>query len=353
MTKTTIISGFLGAGKTTLIRKLISELYTGEKVVIIENEFGDTGIDGSFLKETGIQVTEMNSGCICCSLSGDFKKNLENIITNYVPDRIIIEPSGVGKLSEVADAVRSVESGELATEGRITVVDAARYDLYSVNFSEFFDDQIKYAECVMLSHTAGLEPDVLNHVLECIRSINPDAAVITTEWDKLSAAQIMVTVTSGDSFIKRLLKEFKDDNGTNYNRKNGNPCTCRCHEKGHHEPGCRCHCHDNENEHEHHSHECSCSHHADDVFSAWGTETTSVYTEESINTMLSVLSDESRFGIVLRAKGVVCSDDGRWLHFDYIPSEIDIRYGTPDVTGKICVIGTDIREEELESLFRN
>ena len=328
MTKIDIFSGFLGAGKTTLIKKLINEAYKNEKVVLIENEFGEIGIDGGFLKEAGIEITEMNSGCICCSLVGDFADALEKVISTYNPDRIIIEPSGVGKLSDVAKAVRKVETDSVVINGLITVVDANKCKIYLKNFGEFFGNQIENAGTVILSHNDSISEEKLEKCLEIIRSMNKTASIITTPWDKLDGAKILDVIENSHTIeddIKELEYGHHDDE-------------CHCHEHGHHHNEEECHCHEHD-------------HHADEVFTSWGRETAKKYSKQELENALAAITDAVTYGTVLRAKGIVDSTDGEWLYFDYIPGEVDIRRGLPAVVGKICVIGSKLNEDELAELF--
>ncbi len=328
MTKITIFSGFLGAGKTTLIKKLIKEGYNGEKLVLIENEFGQIGIDGGFLKDAGIEITEMNSGCICCSLVGDFGKALVQVLEEYKPDRIIIEPSGVGKLSDVIAAVRKIDSHDVELDGFTTVVDAKKCKMYQKNFGEFFNNQIEHASCVILSHTGGLSQEKIADAIDIVRKFNETAPIVTTDWDELSGKQIVDAMTQKNT-LENELKEMIE------------------HQHHHHEDGeCCCgHHHDHDHEHEHHHH------HADEVFTSWGAETPRPYTIEAITAALEALADEEKFGIVLRAKGIVAAEDGKWIHFDYIPGTPDVRYGTAETTGRLCVIGSKLNEEAVAKLF--
>ena len=365
MTKITIFSGFLGAGKTTLIKKLISEGYKGEKLVLIENEFGQIGIDGGFLQESGVEITEMNSGCICCSLVGDFGKALEQVISDYAPDRILIEPSGVGKLSDVIRAVQDIDSHDVQLDGFATVVDAKKIKMYQKNFGEFFNNQITYASCLILSHTSGLSSDKLDDCIQRIRELNSKALIVTTDWDKLTGQQIVDAITQKntlDDELKELLNtvnrhehEHGDDCGCHeHHHEHGDDCGC--HEHHHeHDDDCGCDCHEHHHEHDE---DCSCGchehehhHHADDVFTSWGIETTETYTEEEISNALDSLSNEDIYGIILRAKGIVESKDGNWIHFDYIPNAPDVRTGCASTISRLCVIGSKINEEAIAKLF--
>ena len=335
MIKIDIISGFLGAGKTTLIKKLIKESLGGEQIVIIENEFGEIGIDGGFLKDAGITVNEMNSGCICCSLSGDFSKALEKVIDEYSPDRIIIEPSGVGKLSDVISAVNTVISDNVILNSFSTVTDAGRFKIYHKNFGEFFDNQIESARTVILSHTKGISDEKMQFCTDMIRQLNPKAIISTTDWDEITGDMLLEAIETGScDFTQALLKEHE----------HGHKDDSDCHEHHHeHDENCTCGCHD------HHDH---AHHHADDVFTSWGKQTSHKYSRDELGAALLSLEDSSIYGSILRAKGIVPSDNGQWLHFDYVPGESDIRVGGADVTGRICVIGAQINEQELEKLFK-
>ncbi len=319
MTKIDVYSGFLGAGKTTLIKKLVQEAYKGEKIVIIENEFGEIGIDGGFLKDSGIQVNEMNSGCICCSLVGDFEIALKQVIDEYNPDRIVIEPSGVGKLSDVIKAVQNVEVKNAVLNGYATVVDANKCRMYMKNFGEFFNDQIESAGCIILSHTDNITDEKTSKCVELLREHNKNAVIVTTPWDKLEGKQLLDAI-EGTNSIEKDLHEMEHEH--------------------HHDHDEECHC-------GHHHH-----HHAEDVFTSWGTETVNKYTAEEINSCLEEIMDDNKYGTVLRAKGIVCGENGQWIHFDYVPGEPDVRIGNADVTGRICVIGSKINKEEIAKLFR-
>ncbi|MDE6665980.1 MAG: GTP-binding protein [Ruminococcus sp.] len=356
MTKITIFSGFLGAGKTTLIKKLISEGYKGEKLVLIENEFGQIGIDGGFLQDAGIEITEMNSGCICCSLVGDFGKALEQVIEQYHPDRILIEPSGVGKLSDVIKAVQNIDAHDVELDGFTTVVDAKKCKMYQKNFGEFFNNQITYASCIILSHTAGLSQDKLDECVKRLRECNPSAPVVTTEWEQLTGKQIVEAMTQKNTLDDELEHLLHEEHEHHHHHHHDDE-----HEECHHEHH---HHHDEEHEQHHHEHEhgedCTCGchdhdhehhHHADDVFTSWGIETARPYTENEIRNALDSLSDESTYGIVLRAKGIVSASDGEWIHFDYVPGVPDIRRGSAGTTGRLCVIGSKIDEKAIAKLF--
>ena len=394
MTKIDIFSGFLGAGKTTLIKKLLKEAYKGEQVVLIENEFGEIGIDGGFLKEAGVEIREMNSGCICCSLVGDFGTALKEVIAKYEPQRIVIEPSGVGKLSDVIKAVQKIENEvEIKLNSFTTVVDATKCKMYMKNFGEFFSNQIEYAGTVILSRTDKASEEKIATALEIIRGLNQTAAVITTPIEKLSGEKILDTMENNRSLEKELMDEevcpICGGHHDHEHHHDHEECGCghdheheHHHEHDHEECGCghdhehehehhhdhdheECGCgHDHEHEHHHdHDHEeCGCGHdhdhdhhhhhHADEVFTSWGKETTKKYTKEGIHEILEALSNHNdEYGMVLRAKGMVEGEDGQWIYFDMVPGEYEIRDGEPDYTGRIVVIGTDIHEHELEELF--
>ena len=334
MTKIDIFSGFLGAGKTTLIKKLIQEAYTGEKLVLIENEFGEIGIDGGFMKEAGIEITEMNSGCICCSLVGDFTQSLGQVLEQFSPDRILIEPSGVGKLSDVIKAVQKVESADVKLNSFTTVADAGKCKVYARNFGEFYNDQVEHAGCIILSRTDGVSHEKLDAAVALLREKNPQATIITTPWSQLTGGQILAAMEQQSTLAAEL----------SHLAENSCPVCGHPHEHEHHHhhDDEECHCHD----HDHHHH-----HHADDVFDSWGVETVTVYSQEEIQHALEQLDDQDRFGMVLRAKGIVAGGDG-WIHFDYVPGAPDVRQGGADVTGRLCVIGADIQKPELAALFR-
>ena len=372
MAKIDIISGFLGAGKTTLIQKLLKEALKGEKVVLIENEFGEIGIDGGFLKDAGIEVTEMNSGCICCSLVGDFGSALKEVVTQYNPDRIIIEPSGVGKLSDVIKAVQGVaEDVELDLNSFVTVADAKKCKMYMKNFGEFYNNQVEYAGSIILSRTGDVAEDKLNESVALLREHNEKAAIITTPWDELSGEQILKVMEDGNDMVKELLEEEEicpvcgghHDHDHDHEHHHDHD-----HEHHHHdhdeECGCGCgHDHDHDHEHHHHDHdeECSCGcghdhdhhhhHHADEVFTSWGKETVHKYTEEELDYLLKALSETTSYGTILRSKGIIQMTDGSWKQFDLVPEEYEVREGQPDYTGRICVIGTDLKEDDLLKLF--
>ena len=326
MTKIDIFSGFLGAGKTTLIRKLIAEGYKGEKLVLIENEFGEIAIDGGFLKDAGVQITEMNSGCICCTLVGDFTKALRKVMEDYAPDRIIIEPSGVGKLSDVAHAVEQVEGAHIGA--KVTLVDAGKCRMYMRNFGEFFNDQVENADLIVMSRTDTASAEKILAATELLKQLNPKAGLISTPWDKLKGEQIV------EAMEHNALHEEHDHDEHEH------------HHHHEHDEHCSCGCHDHEHEHHHH-------HHADEVFTSWGMETPRRFTESALRDILAALEDESSYGIILRAKGIVDAEDGDWLYFDYVPGEVDIRRGGAAVTGRFCVIGSKLNEQALKELFEH
>ena len=368
MTKITIFSGFLGAGKTTLIKKLIADGFNNEKLVLIENEFGEIGIDGGFLQDAGVQITEMNSGCICCSLVGDFGKALTQVLEQYTPDRIIIEPSGVGKLSDVIRAVQNLEMEGVELDGFTTVVDAKKCKIYQKNFGEFFNNQITYASCLILSHTSGLSQEKLDDAVSRLRALNDKATIVTTEWDELSGAAIVEAMTQKntlDDELAELLAEARkqsehdeeEHEHHHHHHHHHDHDEDEEHEHHHH------HDHDEDDEHEHHHDhgpDCTCGchdhdhehhHHADDVFTSWGAESAKKFTKEEITAALEALENESKYGLVLRAKGIVPSVDGSWIHYDYVPGTPDVRTGTAGVTGRLCVIGAQINEKAIAELF--
>ncbi len=357
MTKINIFSGFLGAGKTTLIKKLINEVYKGEKVVLIENEFGEIGIDGGFLKEADIEITEMNSGCICCSLVGDFTESLKKVLNQFEPDRILIEPSGVGKLSDVIRAIQNVNDNNVVLESFTTVVDAKKCKIYMKNFGEFYNDQIESASCIILSHTDGMEETKISNCISLIREKNEKAVIVSTPWNDLDGNQILTAMQGSDSLENKLTELIEETNvcpecGHHHEHHHGEECECGHHHEHHHTEECECGHH---HEH-HHGEDCECGHHhehhhADDVFESWGTETTRSYSKEEIEDALAKIEDCEIFGTVLRAKGIVASCDGKWIHFDYIPGEADVRFGPADIIGRICVIGSAINKSEIEKVF--
>ena len=339
MVKIDIISGFLGAGKTTLIKKLLKDGFQGEQVVLIENEFGEIGIDGGFLKEAGIQIREMNSGCICCSLVGDFGTSLKEVVTKYDPDRILIEPSGVGKLSDVIKAVQGVQDEvDIKLNSYTTVVDAKKCKMYMKNFGEFFDNQIQYAGAIIMSRTDIASEKKVQESLELLRSLNKDAAIITTPLENLDGKKLVEVMEHPVSLEQEMLEEE--------------------HEHHHHHDG-ECGCGHDHEEHEHHHHhdgECGCGHdhhhhHADEVFTSWGRETIKKYTREGLEKILEALSESDKYGIILRAKGMLPAEDGTWIYFDMVPEETEIREGAPEYTGRLCVIGSKLDEHALEELF--
>ena len=332
MTKVDIISGFLGAGKTTFIKKLIDQVFTGEKLVLIENEFGEIGIDGGFLKDAGIEITEMNSGCICCTLVGDFSKALQKVLAEYQPDRVIIEPSGVGKLSDIVRAIEDVKKdAEIEIDGRITVVDGKKAKLYLKNFGEFFEDQVKHASTIVVSRTQMMTDEKVEECIHMLRDENADAAIISTPWEQLSKDAIWHALDHGAE-IEGLLEEEHDHHHDHE----------ECCEHDHHH-------HDHEEccEHDHHHHH----HHADEVFTSWGKETAHKYTEEELDFLVKALSETDSYGTILRSKGIVPMTDGTWKQFDLVPEEYEVRDGQADYTGRVCVIGTDLKEDELLKLF--
>ena len=373
MTKIDVYSGFLGAGKTTLIKKLIKEAYAGEKVVLIENEFGEIGVDGGFLKDSGVNITEMNSGCICCSLVGDFAKALKQVEEQYAPDRIIIEPSGVGKLSDVIRAVERANVENSVLNAFCAVVDANKCKMYMKNFGEFFIDQVKNASCVVLSHTTGMSEEKLHACIEALKAVNPDANYVTAEWDKLDGKTILAAMEKKDSLdaeLKKLAEEYEHEHH-HHDDDDDDDCCCHDHEHEHEhhhhdDDDDDCCCHDHEHEHEHHHHDddddddCCCHghehehhhhHHADEVFTSWGLETAHKFTGEDLKNALQALQNEEKYGTVLRAKGIV--DGGEhWWHFDYVPGEPDVRTGAAGATGRLCVIGCKLNEDALKELFK-
>ncbi len=381
MTKIDIFSGFLGAGKTTLIRKLIAEGYQGEKLVLIENEFGEIAIDGGFLKDAGVEINEMNSGCICCTLVGDFTKALKKVMEDFAPDRILIEPSGVGKLSDVAKAVERVEGAHIGA--KVTVVDAGKAKMYMRNFGEFFNDQVENADLIVLSRTDSANSAKVLTAAELLKGLNDHAGLITTPWDQIDGS--LIRAAMDENGLKAEMEKLKEEQEHHHHHhddedeehehhhhhhEDGEECDdpeCECHhhhhddedeehEHHHHhhedgeecdDPECECHHHhDHDHDHEHHHH-----HHADEVFASWGIETPRKFTEDQLRDILGQLSDAVQYGIVLRAKGILDASDGEWLYFDYVPGEMEIRRGAPAVTGRFCVIGSHIREDALKELF--
>ncbi len=389
MTKIDIFSGFLGAGKTTLIKKLLQEALDASKVVLIENEFGEIGIDGGFLKEAGVEIKEMNSGCICCSLVGDFGSSLKEVIETYHPERILIEPSGVGKLSDVMKAVQDVDTdAKVELNSAVVVVDANKCKMYAKNFGEFFLNQIEHAGTIILSRTAQISEAKLNTALEIIREHNDKATVITTPWDELDGNKILETIENAKDLEAELMAEVAKLHDAYHHDHEGHEChhheghdhdehEC-CHHEGHDHDEHECHhdhegheCHHHEGHdhdehechhhegHDHHGEDCTCGchdhhhghHHADDIFTSWGFETPTAYTRAEIEQILEALEDEKKYGSILRAKGMVFAGDGTWLNFDYVPGESNVRAGAAEVTGKICVIGAQLNEENLKALF--
>ena len=409
MTKIDIFSGFLGAGKTTLIKKLISEAYVGEKLVLIENEFGEIGIDGGFLRDAGIEITEMNSGCICCSLVGDFATALCKVLDELHPDRIIIEPSGVGKLSDVIKAVKGINRPDAELGSYTVVVDVNKCKMYMKNFGEFYNDQIKHASSIVLSHTGSTTDKKLSDCVALLREHNSTAVLITTPWEQIGGAEILAAIHTGARSVDTLTKEAEmeahrhghhehehehdhehtDEHHGEHHHEHGEGCKCGCGGHGHHEhehtdehhgehhhehgEGCKCGCgghghHDHDHEHtdehhgeHHHEHgegcKCGCGghehhhHHADEVFASFGTETVKKFTAEKITEVLEAFAESDEYGMVLRAKGIVAAEDGKWIHFDYVPGEPDVRYGTPALIGALCVIGVGIDNEKIKELF--
>ena len=383
MTKIDIISGFLGAGKTTLIRKLLDEALKGQKIVLIENEFGEIGIDGGFLKDAGVQITEMNSGCICCSLVGDFGTALQDVLKQFAPDRIIIEPSGVGKLSDVMKAVLKVaDEADIELSTYTAVADAMKCKMFMKNFGEFYNNQIESAKCIVLRRTQKLSEKKLDEVVAMIREKNPEATIVTTPWDDISGAQIMDAMEKKNDFVMQLMEEEEHDHdhcGCDHDHDHEHHHHDHDHEEhdhhdhdhDHEEHDHHDHDHDHE-EHDHHDHEhhehhydehgnCSCGHHhhdheghhhADDVFTSWGTETHHKYTDDEVQEVLERMANSQEFGMVLRAKGMIQATDGTWIYFDLVPGEYEIRKGEPEVTGRLCVIGTELKTEEIERAFR-
>ena len=388
MTKIDIISGFLGAGKTTLIKKLIKEAYQGEKVVLIENEFGEIGIDGGFLKDAGVQINELNSGCICCSLVGDFRAALSKVIAEMKPDRIVIEPSGVGKLSDVIRAVQGASADGAVLNGFTTVADVNKCKMYIKNFGEFYNDQVKNAGCIVLSHTGRATEAKIAECVALLREQNPNAVIVTTDWDALSGAELLKAMERQDTLqaeLERLAAEthhdededehehhHHEDGDEEHEHHHDGDCCCGHHHDGDDDDAEHEHHHDDEeDEHEHahhHEHhhdddddECDCGcgghhhhhhHHADEVFTSWGKETTKKFTEEEVRNICNNFDEDSEtYGMILRAKGIVEATDGRWIHFDYVPGECDIRYGSAGIIGRLCVIGSHLNENALVDLF--
>ena len=377
-TKIDIISGFLGAGKTTLIKKLLKEAYADEQVVLIENEFGEIGIDGGFLKEAGIQIREMNSGCICCSLVGDFGTSLKEVVDKYHPDRILIEPSGVGKLSDVIKAVQGVQGDvDIVLNSYTTVVDAKKCKMYMRNFGEFFDNQVEYAGAIIMSRTDIIDEKKAQQAMELLRGINAKAAIITTPIEKLDGKKILEVMEKPVSLEEELMSEEEvcpecghvHEHGEHHHHDHDHDHECVCghdheeHEHHHHDHDHECGCGHDHEEHEHHhhdhDHECGCGHdhhdhhhhHADEVFTSWGRETIKKFTREGLEKMLESLSASEEYGVILRAKGMLPAEDGTWIYFDMVPEETEIREGSPEYTGRLCVIGSKLNEEKLVKLF--
>ncbi len=370
MTKIDIISGFLGAGKTTLIKKLLSEAYQGEKLVLIENEFGEISIDGGFLKESGVQISEMSSGCICCSLVGDFTEALKKVWDQFHPDRILIEPSGVGKLSDVIAAVQDTvaQVPELKLNSFVTVADGARVHVYMKNFGEFYNDQVQTAGAIVLSRTQKLDQAKLEKAVALLREKNPDAAILTTPWDELDGKAILAAMEK-ESLADELMAEVHQHHHHYHHHDHDEHCDCGCHDHHHehhhhhdHDEHCDCGCHDHEHHHHHdHDEHCDCGchdhghehhhhHHADEVFTSWGKETPKAFSRDQLEDILAAL-DSGKYGTILRAKGIVPCTCGKWLHFDYVPEEYQVRVGAADYTGRLCVIGAQLDEAALTALF--
>jgi len=381
MTKIDIISGFLGAGKTTLIKKLLQEAFQEEQVVLIENEFGEIGIDGGFLKEAGIEIREMNSGCICCSLVGDFGASLKEVIDKYHPDRILIEPSGVGKLSDVIRAVKDVqEETGLVLNSYTTVVDAKKCKMYMRNFGEFFNNQVEYAGAIIMSRTDIVDDEKAMQSMELLRGLNAKAAIITTPIENLDGKKLLEVMEHPVSLEQEMMDEevcpecgHVHEHGEHHHHHEHHDHECECgHDHEHHDHECECghdhehhherhdhECgcgHDHEHHHEHHDHECGCGHdhhhhHADEVFTSWGRETIKKYSREDLEKILEILSHSEEYGVILRAKGMLPAEDGTWIYFDMVPEETEIRQGAPEYTGRLCVIGSKLKEEKLAELF--
>ena len=372
MTKIDIISGFLGAGKTTFIKKLLQEAIKGEQVVLIENEFGQIGIDGGFLKDSGIEIREMNSGCICCSLVGDFGKSLEEVLTKYKPERVIIEPSGVGKLSDVMNAVRDVAKNlDVKLNSAVTIVDATKCKMYMKNFGEFFNNQIENAGTIVMSRTDVADSKKVLADVDLLREHNKDASIVTTPIDQLTGAQLLELIEKPDTMMEELLAQVKEEHAHHHHHEHGEHCGCGCedhdhdHEHHHHDHDEECGCEDHDHDHEHHHHdhdeECGCGchdhdhhhhHHADEVFSSWGLETIDACSKENLTAILEELAYGNEYGDVLRAKGMLPSEkEGEWYYFDMVPEQYEIRTGAPDYTGKVCVIGANLKEDELKKAF--
>ena len=365
MTKIDIISGFLGAGKTTLIKKLLQEGFNGEKVVLIENEFGEIGIDGGFLKDAGIEITEMNSGCICCSLVGDFATALKEVLDKYNPDRILIEPSGVGKLSDVINAVSNIESDKMVINSFTAVVDGLKTKMYMKNFGEFYNNQIEHAKTIVISRSQKLTDEKLEECVAMLREHNQKAAIITTPWDDIDGKQILAAMEQKTNFEDELLEEavkHHHEHEHEHHHDHDGECGCGHHHEHdehehHHDHDGECGCgHHHDHEHHHHDGECGCGHHhdhdADEIFTSWGVETPHKYEKSQIEDVLKKFSESDEYGIIIRAKGMVAGSDGEWIYFDYVPGEYEIRKGEPEYTGRLCVIGTNLNEDEIKKLFQ-
>ena len=388
MTKVDIISGFLGAGKTTFIKKLIEDVFPGERLILIENEFGEIGIDGGFLKDAGVEITEMNSGCICCTLVGDFSKALQKVLVDYTPDRVIIEPSGVGKLSDVVKAIEGVkDEADIEIDGRITVVDGKKAKIYLKNFGEFFNNQVEHASTIVISRTQMMTDEKVEECVHMLREKNAEATIISTSWEELGKDAVLHALQHGAE-IEGILEEHAHEHDDHeHHHHHDDECGCghdhdhdhhhdhEEHEHHHeHDENCTCGCHDHDHEHHHdHDHEehehhhehdenCTCGchdhhhgheghHHADEVFTSWGKETAHKYTEEELDYLLKALSETDAYGTVLRSKGIIQMADGSWKQFDMVPEEYEVREGQADYTGRVCVIGTDLKEEDLIKLF--
>ena len=384
MTKVDIISGFLGAGKTTFIKKLIEDVFPGERLVLIENEFGEIGIDGGFLKDAGVEITEMNSGCICCTLVGDFSKALQKVLADYTPDRVIIEPSGVGKLSDVVKAIEGVkDEADIEIDGRITVVDGKKAKIYLKNFGEFFNNQVEHASTIVISRTQMMTDEKVEECVHMLREKNAEATLISTPWAELGKDAVLHALQHGAE-IEGILEEHAHEHDDHeHHHHHDDECGCghdhdhdhEEHEHHHeHDENCTCGCHDHDHEHHHdHDHEehehhhehdenCTCGchdhhhgheghHHADEVFTSWGRETIKKYTKENLEKMLEALSASDEYGIILRAKGMLPAEDGTWIYFDMVPEETEIREGAPEYTGRLCVIGSKLNEDKLAELF--
>ena len=349
MTKVDIISGFLGAGKTTFIKKLIEDVFPGERLVLIENEFGEIGIDGGFLKDAGVEITEMNSGCICCTLVGDFSKALQKVLADYTPDRVIIEPSGVGKLSDVVKAIEGVkDEADIEIDGRITVVDGKKAKIYLKNFGEFFNNQVEHASTIVISRTQMMTDEKVEECVHMLREKNAEATIISTPWEELGKDAVLHALQHGAE-IEGILEEHAHEHDDHeHHHHHDDECGCgQDHDHDHHhehDENCTCGCHDHHHGHEGH-------HHADEVFTSWGRETIKKYTKENLEKMLEALSASDEYGIILRAKGMLPAEDGTWIYFDMVPEETEIREGAPEYTGRLCVIGSKLNEDKLAELF--